>query len=672
MAEKRSNRPVVLPVPGERNVLITSALPYVNNVPHLGNIIGSVLSGDAFARYCRARGINTLYVGGKCTTFGFRGSLPNRGLGSLSKQKVAYLCSQGTDEYGTSSETKALVENCTPQELCDKYHAVHAQVYDWFNISFDVFGRTTTELQTEITQGIFLKLKDNGYLEERVTTQLYCEKHSSFLADRLVEGECPTCGYADARGDQCDGCGSLLESTELIRPRCKVDGSTPVSRDTNHVFLGLDKLQAEIETFFQEASGPWSSNGKAITEDWLRKGLQPRSITRDIKWGTAVPLPGYEDKVIYSWFDACIGYVSITAGYTDQWEQWWRNPDHVDLHQFIGKDNVVYHSVIFPATQLGTRSKWTKLHHLSATDYLTYEGGKFSKSRGIGVFGDSVQKTGVPSDVWRFYLISTRPETGDSEFAWEAFIHSNNKLLLENLGNFASRVLKFVNSKHYNGIIPHRSRHYDPSFDRWKGEVNALLAQYIRELDAVKLRAALFTVLQISQRGNAFLQANKLDTNLRRIAPSRCDAVIGLAVNLVHLVACLLEPFMPETSKSINAQLRAEPLFPIPDRWVADSIKAGHEIGQAQHLFSRIDPGKAQEWRETFGSKEAGKARGEEAALKVKKNVAGKSGTAKEAELGGDGPQVSATSASSATDPSHGDGSADLEGGLLVTGISRP
>ena len=480
-------------------------------------------------------------------------------------------------------------------------------MYDWFNISFDVFGRTTTELQTEITQDIFLKLKGNGYLEERVTTQLYCEKHQSFLADRLVEGECPTCGYVDARGDQCDGCGSLLESTELIRPRCKVDGSKPVTQDTSHIFLELDKLQPEIETFFQEACGPWSSNGRAITEDWLRKGLQPRSITRDIKWGTAVPLPGYEDKVIYSWFDACIGYVSITANYTDQWEKWWRNPDHVNLHQFIGKDNVVYHSVIFPATQLGTRSQWTKLHHLSTTDYLTYEGGKFSKSRGIGVFGDSVQKTGVPSDVWRFYLISTRPETGDSEFAWEAFISSNNSLLVNNLGNFANRVLKFVNSKHYNSNMPDWSRYHDPAFDHWKEEVNGLLAQYIRELDAVKLRAALFTVLQISQRGNAFLQSNKLDTSLRVNAPLRCDAVIGLAVNLVHFLASLLAPFMPETSESINAQLHAKPLFPIPDRWAADSIKAGHEIGQAQHLFSTIEPEKAQEWRETFGSKEVGK-----------------------------------------------------------------
>jgi methionyl-tRNA synthetase len=347
------------------------------------------------------------------------------------------------------------VEGCTPQQLCDKYHAIHSQVYDWFDISFDIFGRTTTQLQTDITQEIFLKLDTNGYLKECMTTQLYCEEHRAFLADRFVEGECPSCGYVNARNDQCDLCGNLLEPFELIRPRCKIDGATPVTRDTNHIFFELDKLQPDVEAFFQESAvtGAWSANGKSITAGWLKGGLQPRSITRDMKWGTAVPLPGYEDKVIYSWFDACIGYVSITACYTNQWEKWWRKPDDVELYQFLGKDNVVFHSVIFPATQLGAHDSWTKLHHLSTTDYLTYEGGKFSKGRGIGVFGDSAQKTGVPSDVWRFFLLSVRPETGDSEFSWDSFISANNNLLLKNLGNFVSHMLKFLNSDHYNNTV---------------------------------------------------------------------------------------------------------------------------------------------------------------------------------------------------------------------------
>ncbi|KAM7184190.1 tRNA synthetases class I (M) domain containing protein [Rhypophila sp. PSN 637] len=584
MADDMYNGNPVLPESGKRNILITSALPYVNNIPHLGNITGSVLSADVFARYCRGR---------------------------------------GTDEYGTTTEAKALAEGCTPKELCDKYRAIHADIYKWFNLSFDIFGRTTTELQTEITQDIFLKLNQNGFLKERRTTQLYCEVHHSFLADRFVEGECPACAYPDARGDQCDLCGRLLDTLELKKPRCKVDGSTPITKETNHIFIELDKLQPEHEAFFQKSSavGDWSINGKAITSAWLKEGLEPRSITRDMKWGTKVPLPDYEEKVIYPWFDACIGYVSITACYTNQWEKWWRNPEDVQLYQFMGKDNVVFHSIIFPATQIGTKETWTKLHHLSATDYLTYEGGKFSKSRGIGVFGDSAKKTGVTSDVWRFYLAFHRPESGDTEFTWDSFISDNNNLLLKNLGNFVSRVLKFVNSQNYNSIVPDWTEYHEASFDVFRDDIAKLLTRYIQELDGVKLRSGLSTVLAISQQGNGFLQSNKLDGNLFKNEPPKCAAVIGLAVNLVHLLAALLAPYMPDTASSINKQLSADPLL-IPDVWSADSIKPGHKIGKPEHLFRPIKPEKAEEWRKAFGAEEAKKVKKEEAAMKAKKNAA--------------------------------------------------
>ncbi|KAH7308968.1 methionyl-tRNA synthetase [Stachybotrys elegans] len=579
----------ILPKHGQRNVLITSALPYVNNVPHLGNIIGSVLSADVFARYCRGRGVNTLFVG-------------------------------GTDEYGTTTEARALVEKCTPQALCDKYHSIHAEIYKWFNISFDIFGRTTTELQTTITQEIFLKLNQNGFLKERGTTQLFCEKHKSFLADRFVEGECPKCAYPDARGDQCDLCGHLLDTLQLKKPRCKVDGSAPVTRETNHIFLELDKLQPEVDAFVQESSaiGQWSNIGKAITQSWLKEGLEPRSITRDMKWGTKVPLPGYEEKVIYPWFDACIGYVSITASYTDQWEKWWRNPEHVKLYQYLGKDNVVFHSVIFPATQIGTRDAWTKVHHLSATEFLMYEGVKFSKSRGIGVFGDSAQETGVASDVWRCFLLSARPETGDTEFTWDAFISYNNNLLLKNLGNFVSRVVKFVNSHNYDSIVPDWTEYHEPSFDSFKEDITIQLTQYIQELDSQRLRAGISTVLSISQQGNGFLQSNKLDNNLFKNEPKKCAAVIGIAINLVHLLAALIAPYMPDTAKSINRQVCIEPLR-IPDQWIADSIKPNHRIGKAEHLFRPIKMERAQEWRRAFGSENIHKFKEEEAAKKAKR-----------------------------------------------------
>jgi len=583
--------PPVLPVDGERNILITSALPYVNNVPHLGNIVGSVLSADVFARYARARGYNTLYI-----------------------------C--GTDEYGTATETKAIEENVTPQQLCDKYYALHSEVYKWFNISFDHFGRTPTKQQTDIAQDIFLKLHKNGYLEERTTKHPYCETHKSFLADRFVEGTCPLCQYDDARGDQCDKCGKLLEPLQLINPRCKLDGATPIPRETKHVFLCLDKLQPLEEEWFAKASkeGGWSSNGVHITSSWLKEGLLPRGITRDLKWGTAVPLQGYEEKVMYVWFDACIGYVSITATYTDEWEKWWRNPDHVKLYQFMGKDNVPFHTVVFPCSQIGTKDKWTMLNTISTTEYLNYERGKFSKSRGIGVFGNNAQQTGIPSDVWRYYLLSHRPETGDSEFEWKGFIDGNNNELLKNLGNFVNRVIKFVSSKVYNAVVPDYTQFTSPSLEEHKQKVNELLKRYIDELEDVKIKAGLTTALHVSSLGNALLQENKLDNRLSTEEPDKCAAVVGLALSHIHLLASLIQPYMPDTSDEILKQLNAS-FLPIPDKWEASSIPVGHLIGKPAYLFSQIKPEKEQEWREQFGGEEARKAKEEKAAKAAAKKA---------------------------------------------------
>lgn len=576
----------ILPEEGKRNILITSALPYVNNVPHLGNIIGSVLSADVFSRYCKARGLPTLFV-----------------------------C--GTDEYGTATETKAIEEKCTPEELCSKYNKIHAEVYEWFNIGFDIFGRTPTHQQTEIAQDIFTKLHQNGYLEERTTVQPYCETHKAFLADRFVEGTCPLCGYEDARGDQCDKCGHLLDPLDLLKPRCKLDGASPVPKETKHVFLLLDKLQKSVEEWSEKSSkeGAWSANGIHITKSWLQEGLKPRGITRDLKWGTKVPLAGYDEKVLYVWFDACIGYVSITANYTDQWQKWWHNPENVSLYQFMGKDNVPFHTVVFPASQLGTGEKWTMLNHLSTAEYLNYEKGKFSKSRGIGVFGTSAKDTGIPSDVWRYYLLSRRPETGDTEFEWDGFIASNNNELLKNLGNFVNRIIKFINSANYDDVVPDYTKYADEdgALASHKKEVNEALKTYLKSMDAVKIRQGLFDAFHISYLGNKLLQANKLDNALAKEQPERCAAVAGLALNHVHLLASLVAPYLPATTKSILEQLKMDLLI-IPDDWKADSIKPGHKIGKAAYLFSQIKPEKEKEWRDMFGGEEAKKAKAEKEA----------------------------------------------------------
>jgi methionyl-tRNA synthetase len=354
--------------------LITSALPYVNNIPHLGNLI-QVLSADVFARYCRLAGYETLFI-------------------------------SGTDEYGTATETRALEEGTTPRELCDRYHAIHRDIYSWFTIAFDRFGRTSVPVHTEITQGIFNKLHENGYINERTMSQPYCEKDARFLADRYVLGTCPHCGYKDARGDQCESCGKLLDPEELKDPRCSVCGTRPIVKETSHLFIDLMAILPKLRNWIESAAekGFWARNAVQMTYAWMRDGLKERCITRDLKWGIPVPLDGYRNKVFYVWFDAPIGYISITAEHTKEWESWWRNPEGVRLFQFIGKDNIPFHTVIFPSSLLGTGEKWTTLHHMSSTEYWTYEGEKFSKSRGVGVFGTDAKDTGIPSEVWRFYI----------------------------------------------------------------------------------------------------------------------------------------------------------------------------------------------------------------------------------------------------------------------------
>ncbi len=407
--------------------LVTSALPYVNNVPHLGNLI-QVLSADVYSRYCRLRGYDTLYI-----------------------------C--GTDEYGTATETRAQEEGKTPRELCDHYYAIHKDIYQWFSIAFDHFGRTSTPQQTEITQSLFLDLEKNGYIREHTIEQLYCASCQRFLADRFVRGNCPYCRHDDARGDQCENCGKLLDPTELGEPRCLTCGATPEVRTTKHLYIDLPAILPKYEDWMKQASksGQWARNAMQVTQAWIRDGLQERAITRDLKWGIPVPKAGFEDKVFYVWFDAPIGYISITKCLADQcgmdWKSWWQDPENVELFQFIGKDNIPFHTVIFPSTLIGSGREWTKLHHMSSSEYLNYENGKFSKSKGVGVFGNDAKESGIHSDIWRFFIYYNRPEKADAQFTWKDFQEKMNGELIGNLGNLVNRTLTFI-SRYYDGSIP--------------------------------------------------------------------------------------------------------------------------------------------------------------------------------------------------------------------------
>ncbi|XP_043705697.1 probable methionine--tRNA ligase isoform X2 [Telopea speciosissima] len=591
-----------VPIEGSRNILITSALPYVNNVPHLGNIIGCVLSADVFARYCRLRGYNAIYI-----------------------------C--GTDEYGTATETKAMEENCTPQQICDKYHAIHREVYKWFDISFDEFGRTSTPQQTETCQAIFKKLLENNWLSENTMQQLYCDICKRFLADRFVEGTCPTldCNYDSARGDQCEKCGKMLNPTELKDPRCKVCQTTPLIRDTEHLFLELPLLKDKLEQYISNMSvaGSWSQNAIQATHAWLKEGLKQRCITRDLKWGVPVPHEKFKDKVFYVWYDAPIGYVSITACYTSDWTKWWKNPENVELYQFMGKDNVPFHTVMFPSTLLGTGENWTLMKTISVTEYLNYEAGKFSKSKGIGVFGNDAKDTNIPVEVWRYYLLTNRPEVSDTLFTWTDLQAKLNSELLNNLGNFINRVLTFIvkpEGQGYASVIPDaQDAESNPLTKKLSEKVGDFVDQYVEAMEKVKLKQGLKTAMAISSEGNAYLQDSQF-WKLFKEDLSSCNIIMRTSAGLVYLLAALLEPFMPSFSVEVLKQLN----LPRPHLSLCDKkgdidrarrpweiLPTGHKIGKPEPLFKELKDEDVEFFREKFAGSQADREGKADAAKKV-------------------------------------------------------
>ncbi|XP_077996759.1 methionine--tRNA ligase, cytoplasmic-like isoform X2 [Glandiceps talaboti] len=456
-----------------------------------------------------------------------------------------------------------------------------------------------------IAQDIFWRLHNDGYTIKDTVDQLLCVNCDRYLADRFVEGTCPMCGYDDARGDQCDKCGKLINAVELKKPRCKVCGQTPVVKTSEHLFLDLPKLEPELNVFLAKnaADDNWTNNSKTITSSWIRDGLKPRGITRDLKWGTPVPLEGFTDKVFYVWFDAPIGYLSITANYCEQWDKWWKNPDEVELYQFMAKDNVPFHSVIFPSTCIGANDNYTLVNHLIATEYLNYEDGKFSKSRGVGVFGNDAKDTGIPADIWRFYLCFIRPESQDSVFSWNDFALKTNTELLNNLGNFINRALVFC-ERTFNGLVPQIQVTEDDA--AIIALVNRELKSYVQNLQKCKIRDGLRNILRISRLGNQLIQANMpwklIKGNEQERA--RAGSVIGLSVNLSCLLSVLVQPYMPSTSANIQQQLLApSDCNIITERFVC-FLQPGHKIGQPKPLFEKIEDIKVTEFRKKYAGKQ--------------------------------------------------------------------
>jgi len=550
--------------------LITSALPYVNNEPHLGNLI-QVLSADSFARFCRLAGFETLYV-----------------------------C--GTDEYGTATENKAAEEGISPKELCDRYHTVHADIYRWFNIAFDKFGRTSTAIQTEVVQDIFKKLDKEGLISEKTIEQFFCIKCDRFLADRYIRGVCPVCGKAGARGDQCEACGKLLDPTDLKEPQCSACGSAPSLQKTNHLYINLPAIKDKLEDWIKTASvkGFWSHNAIQTTSSWIRDGLQERAITRDLKWGIPVPKQGYEKKVFYVWFDAPIGYISITGTLGEEkgdWRKftdyWWKNPDDVDLFQFIGKDNIPFHTVIFPSSLLGSKEKWTMLHHMSSSEYLNYENSKFSKSKGIGVFGTDAMETGIPADVWRFYIFYNRPEKSDVMFTWDDFKEKVNGELIGNFGNLVNRTLSFV-TRYYDGKIP--SGGSDSSF--W-AEAAKYEKSITEKLDKAYLRDAFREIFELSSFANKYFQDNE-PWRLRNENPQKACSVIRDLTYIVRDLSVLIEPFLPQSAAKIASFFNLKHRENLSWKDIGKAEGIGDVQITSEVLFSKLEEEKIKELRERY------------------------------------------------------------------------
>ncbi len=537
--------------------MVTSAWPYINYVPHLGNIVGSILSADVIARYHRLKGDEVLFV-------------------------------SGSDEHGTPIEIEALKLGVSPKELTDRNHEMVSNLFKRWNISFDNYTRTESQIHKDFVRKTFLKIYEKGYIFQMETELPYCLKCKRFLPDRFVEGTCPYCGYEKARGDQCESCGHLLEPTKLINPFCAICGSTPTIKKTIHWYLDLPKLSNKIRKYVEENKN-LPANARNFTLSLLREGLKPRAVTRDNKWGIPAPFPGAEGKTIYVWVEAVLGYVSATIEYfsrkgeKDKWRDFWFN-EKVKTLYFIGKDNIPFHTIILPALLLATEEGYNLPWNVASTEFLMFEGQKFSKSRRIGVWIDEALEL-FPADYWRYVLLSIRPETRDANFTWKLFLEKVNSDLNDSLGNFIHRTLSFIN-KYFNSVIP------EPQLEERDKKILELVKREIKKveecLENLKIQSALQHIIGLSRLGNRYLNEREpwklVKSDLRAAAN-----VIYVSVQIVKILAILLEPFTPLTAERLWKMLNLEG---ISHRGCWDEvykpIQPGHKINKAFPLFQKV------------------------------------------------------------------------------------
>jgi len=561
--------------------LITSAIPYINGIKHLGNLVGSQLPADLFARYQRAR----------CN-------------------EVLFLCA--TDEHGTPAELAAAKADKPVAEYCAEMHEVQSKIADGFGLSFDHFGRSSSAQNQSLTQHFAGVLADRNLIAEVSETQMYSHADGRYLPDRYIEGTCPNCGFDNARGDQCDNCTKQLDPVDLINPHSTISGSTDLEmRETKHLYLRQSQMKDQLEGWI-ESKTDWPVLTTSIAKKWLNDGdgLQDRGITRDLDWGVPVKRgdadwPGMEGKVFYVWFDAPIEYIAcsqewVDAGKGSDWQRWWRTDqgaDDVTYTQFMGKDNVPFHTLSFPATILGSGEPWKLVDYIKSFNYLNYDGGQFSTSRGRGVFMDQALEI-LPADYWRWWLLSNAPENSDAEFTWENFQANVNKDLADVLGNFVSRITKFCRSK-FGEVVPEGGS-YGEQEEKLIADITARLGDYETHMNAIDVRKAAAELRAIWVAGNEYLQSAAPWSTFKE-DPETAAAQVRLGLNLIRLYAVLSAPFIPSTAaRMMEAMQTTDDTWPSDVAEALSHLTAGHEFSVPDVLFAKITDEQREEWQDRF------------------------------------------------------------------------
>ena len=564
--------------------LITSAIPYINGIKHLGNLIGSQLPADLFARYQRARG-----------------------------HEVLFLCA--TDEHGTPAELAAAKAGQPVAQYCAEMHELQSKIAAGFRLSFDHFGRSSSAQNHRLTQHFAGRLAEAGLIREVAENQMYSPTDGRYLPDRYIEGTCPNCGFEDARGDQCDNCTKQLDPTDLINPRSTISGATDLEeRETKHLYLAQSQMRDQLQAWI-DSKTDWPILTTSIAKKWLNDGdgLQDRGITRDLDWGIPVrkgaePWPGMEDKVFYVWFDAPIEYIAAAqewqdAGKGSDWERWWRTDkgaQDVTYTQFMGKDNVPFHTLSFPATILGSGEPWKLVDYIKSFNYLNYDGGQFSTSRGRGVFMDQALEI-LPADYWRWWLLSNAPESSDAEFTWDLFQANTNKDLADVLGNFVSRVTKFCRSK-FGETVPEGGAWGDQEEALIK-ELDNRLRAYEGFMESMEVRKAAAELRAIWVAGNEYLQSAAPWSTFKE-NQQQSGAQTRLALNLIRFYAVVSSPFIPDAAAAMMSAMKTQDAsWPQDVKAALGALPAGHAFEVPEVTFRKITDDEREEWKMRFAGK---------------------------------------------------------------------